>query len=277
MLLSLCTEFNLVLTNTSFNNTNKWIYSWSHPCSKYWHLLDYVLTRRRDITDLCNTRAMCGADCDTDHLMIRTKLKVVLKPPCRKTAAKLSKQLDVSALDNPDTARELASKLDAVLDAAPPKEASSSDLWMDLKAKVYQTATEVLGHPKRRHADWFDENDPTIKLLLENRKKLYTKTLEARCACSTEIQHIRSKAELQKSLREVKDKWLLQKAIEIQCLGDAKDSNNLFAALKEVCGPTTGTLVPVAVQMVVRYTQRNMKSCAAGLNTSGASLTVLPL
>ena len=117
---------------------------------------------------------------------------------------------------------------------------------MDLKAKVYQTSTEVLGHPKRRYADWFDENEPTIKLLLENRKKLYTKTLEARCTRSTKIQYIRSKADLQKSLTEMEDQWWLQKAIEIQCLNDAKDSKNLFAALKEVYGPTTGTLVPVA-------------------------------
>ena len=122
---------------------------------------------------------MRGADVDTDHYMIRTKLKVVVKSPHRKTAPKQCKRLDVSVLHIPDKSRELANKLDAALDTVPPATASSSDLWSDLKTKVYQTAAEVIGHPKRRHADWFDENDATIRVLLENRKRLRTKMLDA--------------------------------------------------------------------------------------------------
>ena len=44
----------------------------------------------------------------------------------------------------------------------------------------------------------------------------------------------------------MEDQWRLRKAEEIQSLSDTKDSKNLFAALKEVYGPTVGTLVPVA-------------------------------
>ena len=34
-----------------------------HPCSKHWHLLDYVLTRQHDTRDVLHTRVMPSANC----------------------------------------------------------------------------------------------------------------------------------------------------------------------------------------------------------------------
>ena len=45
--------------------------TWSHPCSKHWHLLDYVLTRHRDTRDLLHTRVMPSADYYRDHRLLR--------------------------------------------------------------------------------------------------------------------------------------------------------------------------------------------------------------
>ncbi|XP_072171512.1 uncharacterized protein [Diadema setosum] len=245
LLLSLCTEFDLAVTNTYFNNPDKWFYSWSHPRSKYWHLLDYVLTRRQDVKDVCSTRAMRGDNCDTDHVLIRSKLKLQLSPPRRKTAAKYPTQLNVSALHNPEISSELARKMDTILDDALSENNSADELWKEFKTKVYETASEVLGQPKRRNADWLNENDSKIQALLENRRKLYLRTLEGRCTRSSKLQYQNSKAMLQKALRDIENQCWLDKAHEIQQLHDAKDSKNLFAALKKVYGPSTGNTAPV--------------------------------
>ena len=69
-LLSICTQFNLAITNTFFKMPDHWYYSWQHPRSKRCHLLDYIITRR-DLADIRSTRAMRGADCSTDHYLIR--------------------------------------------------------------------------------------------------------------------------------------------------------------------------------------------------------------
>ena len=71
LLLELCTEHDLAITNTFFEMSDKWFNSWQHPRSKKWHLLNYVLVSKVDLSDLCSTRAMRGADCFTDHLMIQ--------------------------------------------------------------------------------------------------------------------------------------------------------------------------------------------------------------
>ncbi|XP_033109346.1 craniofacial development protein 2-like [Anneissia japonica] len=163
MLLSLCTEFDLAVTNAYFNNPDGWYHSWCHPRSKHWHLLDYVLTRRADIKDVCSTRALRGADCHTDYRMIRTKLKLTVDPPRRKTAPKPTKHLNVAALRDPEVARKLAIGMDASLNCEQPENTSPEFLWHDFKSKVYDTASKVLSHPERRNADWFNVNDAEIR------------------------------------------------------------------------------------------------------------------
>lgn len=56
LLLELCMEHGLVVTNTVFQQANKYKASWMHPRSKHWHLIDFVLTRQRDLRDVRLTR-----------------------------------------------------------------------------------------------------------------------------------------------------------------------------------------------------------------------------
>ena len=49
-LLTLCSEYQLVITNTLFQLKNKFKTSWQHPCSKHWHLLDYIISLSAKLT-----------------------------------------------------------------------------------------------------------------------------------------------------------------------------------------------------------------------------------
>ena len=71
LLLALCSDFNLVIINTIFRHKEHHKNNWMHPRSKYWHLLDYTITRRKHMSDVHDARMMMGADCSTDPLMIR--------------------------------------------------------------------------------------------------------------------------------------------------------------------------------------------------------------
>ena len=52
LLLSFCAEQQMTVSNTLFQMPDKWFYSWQHPRSKRYHLLDYVLVRQSDIQDI---------------------------------------------------------------------------------------------------------------------------------------------------------------------------------------------------------------------------------
>ena len=81
LLLSKCTEYDLAITNTVFRMADKYKTSWMHPRSKQWHFqIDYVIVRKRDIRDVLITRAMRGAECWTDHRLIRTTLNLIIPP-----------------------------------------------------------------------------------------------------------------------------------------------------------------------------------------------------
>ena len=80
LLLKLCTEFGLVIGNTLFEEPDKYKVTWMHRRSKNWHMLDYVIVRKRDRQDLCLVRVCRSAECWTDHRLVRAKFCVRVRP-----------------------------------------------------------------------------------------------------------------------------------------------------------------------------------------------------
>ena len=83
-LLSLCSELGLAITNTFFKLRDMHNTSWMHPRSKNWRLIVYVNVRRRDLYEVQITRAMRGTECYTDHRLIRSTLRLTVRPPARR-------------------------------------------------------------------------------------------------------------------------------------------------------------------------------------------------
>ena len=84
---------------------------------KHWHLIDYVIVRRKDRQDVRVTKTMCGADCWTDHRLVVSKLNLRIQPVRRPQGKYVPKKLDVSKLKQ-DSKRQafvndLCSRLDA--------------------------------------------------------------------------------------------------------------------------------------------------------------------
>ena len=77
-LLSLCSELGLAITSTFFQLRDMHMTSWMHPSSKHWHLIDYVIVRCLDMNKVQITRAMRGAECSTDHRLIRSTLRLAV-------------------------------------------------------------------------------------------------------------------------------------------------------------------------------------------------------
>ena len=45
--------------------------------------------------------------------------------------------------------------------------------WTVFHKTVLSSAASTLGHPSRKHQDWFDENDDEIQRLLEEKHRLH--------------------------------------------------------------------------------------------------------
>ena len=112
MLLTLCSEMELIITNTVFQQPDSHKATWMYPRSKHWHIIDYIITRGRDIRDIHITRAMRGADCFTDHILLRCKASFRLAyRHCRRPSSRIKKKLDIKKLSNPRNVKALQEAL----------------------------------------------------------------------------------------------------------------------------------------------------------------------
>lgn len=82
LILDLCSEHNLVITNTIFKRMEHQKTTWMHP----------VLNTGIDQNDNLSARSKRGAACSTDHLLLRSTFsfsirkkhsKTAPKPPCK--------------------------------------------------------------------------------------------------------------------------------------------------------------------------------------------------
>ena len=245
LLLQTCAEHGLLITNTIFCLPTRNKTSWSHPRSKHWHLIDYAIVRKRDRQDVRITKAMCGAECWTDHRLILSKVNFHIQPKRRPQGMKAPKRLDVGKLNISTIKQSFADTLETRLESLVLENQDVEAAWSTLRDTVYSTAMECLGPVTRKHNDWFDENCKEIMQMLEDKHRAFKAHLDDPNSPSKKdaLRNIRST--IQRQLRKMQDSWLSNKATEIQNYADRNDMKNFYKSIKEVYGPTTSGPTPL--------------------------------
>ena len=160
------------------------------------------------------TKTMCGADCWTDHRLVVSKLNLRIQPARRPQCKKAPKRLDVSKL-NQDSKRQaflmdICNQLDAIsLSSENPKEN-----WTAFHKTVHSSAATTLGHPSRKHQDWFDENE--FQKLLEEKHRLHKVHQDDTSSVSKKAAYSNICKTFQTKLRDIQDSWLRKKTEEIR-------------------------------------------------------------
>nr|VZI30379.1 unnamed protein product [Spirometra erinaceieuropaei] len=133
LLLRTCAEHRLMPTNTFFCLPERDTATWRHPRSRQWHLLDYVLVRRRDQRDVLVTKAIAGGDGWTDHRLVISELRIRLQPRRRPQGKRPPGKLNTALLFLPahhlHFNNELAQRLDNLPIAAAAAAAARTPPW----------------------------------------------------------------------------------------------------------------------------------------------------
>jgi exonuclease III len=246
-LLSFCTENDLCITNTMFQQRDMYKGTWMHPRSKTWHLIDYFIVRRKFLKDVQLTRAMRGAECWTDHRLIRSTFRMTVRPPLRRTQP--AKRLNVRSLSDLNTRETLQNNLTEALINLPIPDVASPQSTFDSAWEAFINVTsnvslETLGTAPKSKNDWFDEAAPEIHDLLKRKNEAHDQFISR----PTRHSHNRWKelrAKTQKKLRELQNEWWLQKARKIQEYADANQIHEFYDAIKAIFGPSRRSMVPV--------------------------------
>nr|VZI27126.1 unnamed protein product [Spirometra erinaceieuropaei] len=132
LLLRTCAEHRLILTNTFICLPEREKATWRHPRSRQWHLLDYVLVRRRGQRNVLVTKAIAVADGWTDHRLVISKMRIRLHPRSRPQGKRPPDKLNVDLLSLPahhlHFSNEQAQRLDNLRIAADDAAAKNASL-----------------------------------------------------------------------------------------------------------------------------------------------------
>ena len=124
-----------------------------HPCSKQWHLIDYVIVRRNGRQYVRVTKTICGADYWTDHRLVVSKLNLRIQPVRRPQGKKVPKKLDVSKLKQDSKRQAFVNDLCSRLDALDYSSEDVDKSWIVFRDTVHSSAMDYLGPVSRKHQD----------------------------------------------------------------------------------------------------------------------------
>ena len=74
-LVEFCEQHNLMAANTWFKHHKRRIYTWTSPGNRSRHQLDYILVGKRYRNGVIDCRARPGADCNSDHNLVRLDMR----------------------------------------------------------------------------------------------------------------------------------------------------------------------------------------------------------
>ncbi|BHF81640.1 hypothetical protein SprV_0802477300 [Sparganum proliferum] len=133
-----------------------------HPRSRHWHLLDYVLVRRRDQKNVLVTKR---SRVTTGELTIASSSPIGGSTHSHTGDLKSDdpQQRAYSATSQPSSRRRRQRRRGRL--------SLEPVLTTEVK-KIQSTALAVLGRPRLQHQDWFDDTDAVIRNPLVEKNRL---------------------------------------------------------------------------------------------------------
>ena len=215
-LLSFCATNNLSIMNTFFEKRDIYKQSWQHPGTKVWHCIDFILMRQSQRKKCVDVQVMRGAECWSDHRMVRAKIRVDYRPQRKaKRGAGSMKQLNMSQLRCERVRSEFDNNLSQLLDRKWSACSSVQEKWELLVNSTKCVATAVIPKTSRRSADWFLENEHVIRPALEKRGHLLDAWLSTKHG-EDRLRYVKQRGAVQRLIRQIKNEWFQKKVAEIE-------------------------------------------------------------
>lgn len=157
----------LVIRSTMFPHKNIHKGTWRSPDGRYTNQIYHILVNSRFKNCIQDVRSIRGADSDSDHYLIRGKMKIKLKKRPHTRMEQLTRY-DVAKLDDPNRINTFRHKIRQEFINYDFKSIVTVDeKWNKTKDILNKISDDVIGKQKKTKKPWF--NDTCMKAL--KRKK----------------------------------------------------------------------------------------------------------
>lgn len=240
-LLELCSLHDLCITNTFFSTKPGHRVSWRHPRSRHWHQLDLVITRKSSLNCVLNTRSYHSADCDTDHSMVASKVR--LQPRrFHRSKQKGRPRINTAMTSLPELRTRFLDTIQEALNNCPTT--STDARWNYIREATYKSAVNTFGKRVRKDPDWFEAGisklEPAISskrtALLNHKQDPCPKTLAALRKARSDVQRI---------ARQCANDYWQNLCQDIQLSADCGNIHAMFEGLKKAFGPSKIKTAPL--------------------------------
>ncbi|KAG7305186.1 hypothetical protein JYU34_009222 [Plutella xylostella] len=238
-LLELCALNSLCVTNTYFKNKLMHKVSWKHPRSGHWHQIDFIITRRKDLRDILNSRTYHSADCNTDHSLVMAKTRHNPKRIHSAISTSRKVALNTAAMMDQDRCKKLEELINHQLSAEHLAEcASVEDMWHMIKQKIMSAAENIFGRKEKVASDWFAEYAHILLPLIEVKRAAHIDLLNSHNDLARQSTYKAAKSEVQRVSRNCANEYWSKLCQSIQKCRDTGDLRGMYQGIKRAIGPT---------------------------------------
>ena len=92
--------------------------------------------------------------------------------------------------------------------------------WSQISDTLRSAGLDALGTSRKRHRDWFDESNQEVKELLRTKNAAHNAAIAHPNSTYLRRKFAEVRAETQRRLREIENKWWLSFAQELQSYAD---------------------------------------------------------
>ncbi|XP_022181589.1 uncharacterized protein LOC111041595 [Myzus persicae] len=176
-LINLCITNGFTLSSTYFPRKDIYKQTWMAPNRITKNQIDHVLIQNKHKGCIKSVRSYRGADADSDHYLVITKLKIRLSERWKKVKYVKSVKYDIEKLSAKKVLEEYVYKTQQELQ----KSNSNADkdgerIWDRIKTAVVNSANNCLGIRKReKRKEWFNDR---CKEAIDRRNRIREKTIK---------------------------------------------------------------------------------------------------
>lgn len=179
---------NMVVSSTLFDHKSVHKGTWTSPDAKTCNQIDHVLIDARHVNNVMDTRSYRGANIDSDHFLVGTKIRARISN-AKKERGTRQKKYNTNKLKDVAVAERFAEAIKSKL-SEDQYEDNPEELWKRCRGIIETSAQKVLGlsKPPPRNG-WFDDeceavtarkNEAYRALLQKHRTRTATETYKMR-------------------------------------------------------------------------------------------------
>ena len=276
-LLNFCAQNRLRLMNTFFDHPVNARASWWHPRFKTPGLIDFAVLRQKDAKFVLDVKALPGADIDSDHNLMRIKLRArpdpEWRPPAGSSASAAStgqrpKPLQVRQLQKEATAKaflEAAEK--RLLEATPsagsretPGDKEAMENLVALTQALRGAGEEVLEEREPDRRGWREGNTEELKRLAAERRKAYEAHKSSPSSGEAKARFKNAAKESKRAVRKMINTWWNSRMDALEAANNKGDLHDMFGEIKDLNkflqgGPKAAPLISSVEEQLDKMTK----------------------